>query len=422
MKKIIELMAPAGSYESLMAAIHAGADSVYFGVEQLNMRACSANNFSLDDLKKIASICKKNKVKSYLTLNTVLYDHDISLMKDICEAAKNAEIDAIIVSDMAAIQYARSLGLNVHISTQVNISNIESVKFYAQFSDVIVLARELTLKQIKNICEEIESYDIKGPSGELVKVEIFAHGALCVAISGKCYMSLATYNASANRGACLQNCRRAYRVIDEETGDELVIDNKYVMSPKDLCTIGFIDKLLDAGVSVLKIEGRGRKEDYVHVVIKSYKEAIDSYLSGAYNKEKITKWVKCLESVYNRGFWHGGYYLGKKLGEWSGDYGSQATKEKILVGKVKNYFMKSQVAHFILDGGSLKEGDEILVTGPTTGVVESRVSSIYKDENKVLSASKGDDITIPLPVKVRAGDKLYLLVQRANGKNSVLSR
>ncbi len=420
MFKPIELMAPVGSYESLMAAINAGTDSVYFGVEQLNMRACSANNFTLEDLKKIASICKKNGVKFYLTLNTVLYDHDISLMKDICKAAKNAEIDAVIVSDMAAIQYARSLGLKVHISTQVNISNIESVKFYAQFSDVVVLARELTLKQIKNICEEIKSYDIRGSSGDLVKVEIFVHGALCIAISGKCYMSLATYNASANRGACLQNCRRAYRVIDEETGDELVIDNKYVMSPKDLCTIGFIDKILDAGVSVLKIEGRGRKEDYVHVVVKSYREAINSYLLGTYNKEKIDRWTKDLESVYNRGFWQGGYYLGKKLGEWSGDYGSQSTKEKILVGKVKNYFMKSHVAYFNLNGGSLKEGDEILVTGPTTGVVESRVSSIYKDDNKIFFASKGTDVTVPLPIKVRAGDKLYILIQRANGKNSLL--
>lgn len=413
-------MAPVGSYESLMTSINARADSVYFGVEQLNMRACSANNFTLDDLKKIVSICKKNKVKSYLTLNTVLYDYDISLVKDICGAAKNAEIDAVIVSDMAAIQYARLLGLNVHISTQVNISNLETVKFYSQFADVIVLARELTLKQIKEICDGIKKENVRGPNGELVKIEIFAHGALCVAISGKCYMSLATYNASANRGACLQNCRRAYRIIDEETGDELVIDNKYVMSPKDLCTIGFIDKILDAGVSVLKIEGRGRKEDYVHVVIKSYREAIDSYNSGDYTKEKIEEWTKNLESVYNRGFWHGGYYLGKKLGEWSGDYGSQATKEKILVGKVKNYFMKPHVALFTLSGGSLKEGDEILVTGPTTGVIESRVSSIYKDENKIFSASKGAEITVPLVNKVRAGDKLYLLVQRTNGKNSLL--
>lgn len=415
-------MAPAGSYESLMAAINAGADSVYFGVEQLNMRACSANNFNLDDLKKIVSICKKNNVRSYLTLNTVLYDHDMSLMKNLCKAAKDAKIDAVIVSDMAVIQCAKSLGLKIHISTQVNISNIESVKFYAQFSDVVVLARELTLKQIKSICEEIKKNEIIGPSGELVKVEIFAHGALCVAISGKCYMSLATYNASANRGACLQNCRRAYRVIDEETGDELVIDNKYVMSPKDLCTIGFIDKILDAGVSVLKIEGRGRKEDYVHVVIKSYREAIDSYIAGTYNQEKIEKWIKDLESVYNRGFWQGGYYLGKKLGEWSGYYGSQATKEKLLVGKVKNYFVKPHVALFTLSGGTLKEGDEILVTGPTTGVIESCVSSIYKDKKKILSASKGTDVTVPISTKVRAGDKLYILTKRTNGKNSLLQR
>lgn len=420
MKKV-ELMAPAGSYESLMAAIDSGADSVYFGVEQLNMRACSANNFSIDDLKKIIEICKKNNVKPYLTVNTILYDHDLNLMKKICDAAKKFGITAIIASDVAAMSYARSIGIEVHLSTQANVSNLEAVKFYSQFADAIVLAREVTLKQIKEICEGIKKEDIRGPSRELVKIEIFAHGSLCVAISGKCYMSLATYNSSANRGACLQNCRRAYRVIDEETGDELVIDNKYVMSPSDLCTISFLDRILDSGVSILKIEGRGRKEDYVHAVVRAYREAIDSYFSGTYTQEKIKKWISELESVYNRGFWHGGYYLGKKLGEWSGDYGSQATREKILIGKVKNYYMNPKIVHLVLDCGPLNQGDKILIAGPTTGVVESDAFSIYKNEHAVASASKGSEVTLPLPMKVRAGDKIYVLADRKiNDKNSLL--
>ncbi|MBS3156354.1 U32 family peptidase [Candidatus Woesearchaeota archaeon] len=408
----VELMAPVGSYESLMAAIDSGADSVYFGVEQLNMRACSANNFNIDDLRKIIEICKKNNVKTYLTVNTILYDHDINLMKKICDAAKKFGITAIIASDVAAMFYARSIGIEVHLSTQANVSNLETVKFYSQFVDVIVLARELTLKQIKEICDGIKKDNIRGPDGELVKIEIFAHGALCVAISGKCYMSLATYNSSANRGACLQNCRRNYRVIDEETGDELVIDNKYVMSPKDLCTIGFIDKILEAGVSVLKIEGRGRKADYVHVVIKAYREAVDSYYEGSYNKEKIKKWVSELGTVYNRGFWHGGYYLGKKLGEWSGIYGSNSTKEKVFVGVVKNYFRKSNIGEFFLNGGQLHEGDELMIMGPTTGVMETKASCIYLDDKKVKAVSKGMKITMLVPDRIRTNDKLYVIVDK----------
>src|SRR3989344_8296374 len=331
MEKNIELMSTVGNYESLIAAINSGADSIYFGVEQLNMRAKSANNFTIKDIDKITKICKENKIECFLTLNTIMYNHDLNLMKKICNKAKKSNVNAIIASDVSAMMYANSIGLNVHCSTQTNVSNIESVKFYSKFVDVIVLARELTLMQTKDICNKIKKQNIKGPSGNPIRIEIFAHGALCVAISGKCYMSLAVYNASANRGACLQNCRRSYRVIDEETGDELVVNNKYVMSPKDLCTIGFIDKILDSGVSILKIEGRGRPPEYVYTVVKCYKEAIDSYYNKTYNQEKIDKWTKELESVFNRGFWHGGYYLGKKLGEWSGSYGSKAKKEKSFI-------------------------------------------------------------------------------------------
>lgn len=408
-------MAPVGSYESLMAAIKARADSVYFGIEQLNMRARSADNFSTKDLKKIAKICQKHNVKSYLTLNTIIYDEDMPLMKKICTAAKEARVTAIICMDIAALSYAHSIGLEVHMSTQANISNIEAVRFYAQFADVVVLARELTLKQIKKIVDEIKKQNITGPSGNLIQAEIFIHGALCVSISGKCYMSLATYNYSANRGACLQNCRRAYRVIDEETGDELKIENKYVMSPKDLCTIAFLDKILETGVSVLKIEGRGRSPEYVYATVKAYREAADSYFSGTYTQEKIDAWIKELEKVFNRGFWHGGYYLGKKLGEWSGVYGSKATLEKKYLGTAKNYFSKVNVGEFELETGELNVGDEILITGPTTGAVQTKVESIFIDKNSksvgVRNAKKGTKVTIPVPEKIRENDKLYILVK-----------
>ena len=405
-------MAPAGSYEALMAAIKAGANSVYFGIEQLNMRARSSNNFTLEDLKKIARICKENKITAYLTVNTILYDHDLTLMKKIVDAAKEAKIDAIIASDIAAIRYANSAGMPVHISTQANVCNIEAVKFFAKFADVIVLARELTLSQVKEICNEVKKQDILGFSGKSLRIEIFAHGALCVAVSGKCYMSLGVYNASANRGACLQNCRRSYRVIDEETGDELVLDNKYVMSPKDLCTIKFLDKILGAGVSVLKIEGRGRGPEYVYTVTKAYREAADSVLEGTYTKERIDSWMKQLGTVYNRGFWEGGYYLGKKLGEWSGSYGSKATKEKVYLGKVLNYYQKNNVGHFILEAGTLKVGDEIIITGPTTGIVEMKAGSIFVDDKKVVCGKKGEEITIPIVEHIRPNDKLFVMVQR----------
>src|SRR3989338_6232832 len=346
MQPRVEIMAPAGSYESLMAAVKAGADSVYFGVEQLNMRARAANNFTLKDMHKIAGICRENKLRAYLTVNTIMYDHDMALMRKICNAAKEAAITAVIASDISTIAYAHSIGLRVHCSTQMNIGNMEAVKFYAEYADVMIMARELTLSQVKHICEEIKKQNVIGPSGNLVEIEIFIHGALCVAVSGICYMSLATYNASANRGACLQNCRRAYRLIDDETGDELVVDNKYIMSPKDLCTIGFIDKILGSGVNVLKIEGRGRSPDYVYVVTKAYREAVDSFYKGTYTQHKIETWTKELETVYNRGFWHGGYYLGKKLGEWSGAYGSKARKEKEFVGIAKNYYNKAKTGEF----------------------------------------------------------------------------
>lgn len=418
MKNKVELMSPVGNYESLMAAIKLGADSVYFGVEQLNMRAKSANNFTIKDIDKIEKICKKNKIKCYLALNTIMYDHDLDLMKKICDKAKKTGINAVIASDVSAMMYANSIGLNVHCSTQANVSNIEAVKFYSKFVDIIVLARELTLGQIKEICKQIEEQNIKGPSGDLVKIEIFVHGALCVAISGKCYMSLATYNASANRGACLQNCRRAYKVIDEETGDELVIDNKYIMSPKDLCTIGFMDKILDSGVSVLKIEGRARSTEYIYIVTKVYKEAIKSYYEGNYTKEKIDLWIKELESVFNRGFWQGGYYLGKKLEEWSGTYGSKATTDKIFVGVAKNYFAKINVCEFFLQSGSIKLGDKIIITGNTTGVVEAKVESLRKNnsDSNVVFAQKGDYISIPLKERIRINDKLYVI--RNKNENS----
>ena len=365
-------------------------------------------------MKKIVEICQEKNVRTYLTLNTIMYDHDMNLMRKICDAAKESGLTAVICSDVGAMSYAHSIGLEIHISTQANVSNVETLKFYSQFADVVVLARELTIQQIRRVADQIKEQDIRGPKGELVEIEIFVHGALCVAVSGKCYMSLGTYNSSANRGACLQNCRRSYRVIDEETGDELVLDNKYIMSPKDLCTIGFVDKILEAGVRVLKIEGRGRAPDYVNTVVKSYKEAVESYLDGTYTKEKIDNWIKDLEKVYNRGFWHGGYYLGKKLGEWSGVYGSQAKKEKIFLGRAKHYFGKVKVGEFHMESGELKIGDEILITGPTTGVIETTVEGIFFEEKDVESVHKGQIFTIKLEDKVRNNDKLYKVVDSKN--------
>lgn len=446
MKRQIEIMAPAGSYEALQAAIKAGANSIYFGVGELNMRARSAS-FGLDDLSKVISICKENEVRSYLTLNTVMYDDNLEVMKKICDEAKQAGITAVIASDMAVIQYANSIDLEVHISTQTNVSNIEAVKFFAKYADVIVLARELSLEQIKFICDKIKEEKIVGPSGKLVEIELFAHGALCVSVSGKCYMSLAQYNFSANRGACLQACRRSYRVTDEETGDELKVENKFVMSPKDLCTIKFLDKILDSGVSVLKIEGRGRAPEYVYTTTKVYREAADAYLSGEFCnngkcsneerekkkeiQEKVDNWVKYLGSVFNRGFWHGGYYLGKKLGEWAGVYGSKATKEKVYLGYVKNYFQKVNVAEICLEAAEIKVGDGLVIIGPTSGVVKVEVNELRLSEGNVSveevkakdnktgesnagtkNVKKEVGITIPVTEKVRVNDKVYLWVNR----------
>lgn len=411
-QKRLEIMAPAGSYESLTTAINAGANSVYFGVEQLNMRARAANNFKLEDLAKIATMCKEKNVKTYLTLNTILYNHDIILMKKIVDEVKKAGITAIIASDISAISYANSVGVEVHISTQQNITNIEAVRFYATFADVVVLARELTLKQIKQIHQQIIDEDIRGPHGELVEIELFAHGALCVAISGKCYMSLATDNASANRGACVQNCRKKYRLVDDETGTELVVDNQYIMSPKDLCTISIIDKIVDAGVTVFKIEGRGRSADYVDTVIRTYREAIDAHMNGSSDKEKIATWTKQLETVYNRGLWHGGYYLGKKLGEWSGEYGNKATTENIFLGRVLKYFVKPSVGEFQIETGELKIGDNILITGPTTGVLKIKVETLIVDEQDVDSVKKGDIFTLVTSTRVRKNDKLFIVTKR----------
>jgi len=391
-----------------MTAINAGANSVYFGVEQLNMRSKSSNNFTLDDLRNIASICYENGVKSYLTLNTVMYDHDLSMMRKVIDAAKTSEVSAIIASDMAAISYARANDVEVHISTQLNVSNYEALKFYAQFADVVVLARELNMTQVKNIHKQIIAEDLRGPYGEPVKIEMFVHGALCMAISGKCYMSLHENNASANRGACQQTCRKAYVVTEKETGNQLEIDHEYIMSPKDLCTIGFLDKVIGAGVRVLKIEGRARSAEYVKRVVETYNEAVNAILDGTYSKDKIDQWESRLSEVFNRGFWDG-YYLGRKMGEWSKVYGSKATKRKVYVGKVTNYFGKLNVAEVQIEAAELHKGDSIVVMGPTTGVVEDVVKEIRVDLEETEKANKGVLCSLPID-KVRRGDKLYKMV------------
>ncbi|MBI5807173.1 MAG: U32 family peptidase [Ignavibacteriales bacterium] len=409
MKNKMELMSPVGSFESLMSAIKAGCDSVYFGVEQLNMRAVSSINFTLNDLKKISEIAKENKIKTYITLNTIVYDHDLSLMKEIINEAKANSIDAIIASDQAVLNYCRKIGMPAHISTQCNVTNIETVEFYSPFADVMVLSRELSLQQVASIVKEIERREITGPSGNLVKVEIFGHGALCMAVSGKCYLSLHTFNASANRGACFQNCRRTYIVTDKEDGYELEIDNEYIMSAKDLLTIDFLDKIIDAGVSVLKIEGRARSADYVYETTKCYREAIDSVYDKTYTIEKIEEWKNRLATVYNRGFWDG-YYLGRKLGEWSNQYGSSATKKKILLGSGRKYYDKIKVGEFIIESHSLKVGDEIIITGPTTGLVKTIVEEIRVDDKPIDEVTKGTIFSIKVPEKIRPSDKLYKLV------------
>ena len=409
MKRSIELMSPAGSYEALHAAIKAGCNSVYFGVEQLNMRARSANNFTLTDLNCIAETGRQHNIKTYLTLNTILYDHDIALMKSIVNEAKLAGITAIIASDHAVMNYAKKIGMPVHISTQANVSNIDTVEFYANFADVIVLARELSLKQVAAISREIKRRKITGPAGNLIELEIFAHGALCMAVSGKCYLSLHAHYASANRGACLQNCRRSYVVTDKEEGFELEVDNEYIMSAKDLCTIDFLDKILDAGVSVLKIEGRGRAADYVYTTTHCYNQDINSYLDKTYTREKVLQWKEELATVYNRGFWDG-YYLGRKMGEWCDETGSKSSKRKIYIAKGVKYFDKARVAEFVCESYSLAVNDEIIVTGPTTGYLQMKVNELRVDDKPVEQARKGETFTMAVHEKVRPSDKLYKLV------------
>ncbi|MBS9774312.1 MAG: U32 family peptidase [Tenacibaculum sp.] len=406
----IELMAPAGNFESLQAALESGCNSVYFGVEQLNMRARASINFTLDDLEEISRRCKERNVRTYLTLNTIIYDHDLSIIKTLIKRAKKADITAVIAMDQAVISVARAEGMEVHISTQINVTNIETVKFYAMFADTIVLSRELSLRQVKKITEQIEKHEIKGPSGRLVEIEIFGHGALCMAVSGKCYMSLHSHNSSANRGACKQNCRKKYTVIDQESGFEMELDNEYIMSPKDLCTIDILDQVADAGIKVLKIEGRGRAPEYVAKVIKCYRDAIDSIYNGTYDKEKVIGWMKELEKVYNRGFWNG-YYLGQKLGEWSKEPGSHATQKKVYIGKGVHYFPKAEIGEFKIEAYDLNVGDTILVTGPTTGAKEMELKNMYVNDKPSEKAKKGDEITLKLDFRIRPSDKLYKIVK-----------
>ena len=408
-RKDFEIMAPVGSRESLAAAIHAGANSVYFGIGKLNMRAHSANAFGIDDLKEIASICHENGLKSYLTVNTIIYGEDIETMHEIVDAAKEAKISAVIASDVAVMTYCRKIGQEVHLSTQLNISNIEALKFYAQFADVVVLARELNMWQVKAIYDQIVEEHICGPSGNLIRIEMFCHGALCMAISGKCYLSLNNANRSANRGDCIQLCRRGYEVRDIETGTELNIDNKYIMSPKDLKTIRFIDIMMNPGVRVFKIEGRARGPEYVHTVVKAYNEAINSVLDNTFTEDKKDKWDEELKTVFNRGFWDG-YYQGQKLGEWCDVYGSKATERKVYVGKAVKYFSKIGVAEFVIESNELNVGDKILITGTTTGVIEEVVDEIRFDLEPVNCAVKGQHISFRVPGKVRPNDKLYKLV------------
>jgi U32 family peptidase len=405
----IEIMAPVGSFESLAAAIDAGADSVYFGIEKLNMRSRSAANFTTDDLRKIVAICNEHGVKSYLTVNTVIYNDDLSLMREIVDTAKEVGVSAIIACDVAVMTYANQVGVEVHLSTQLNIANAEALRFYAQFADVAVLARELNLDQVADIYKKICEEPILGKSGKPIRIEMFCHGALCMAVSGKCYLSLHEHNASANRGACMQVCRRAYTVKDRESDIELDIENQYIMSPKDLKTIHFLNKMLDSGVRVFKIEGRARGPEYVSTVVRCYNEAIDSYLEGTFTDEKIAAWNERLARVFNRGFWNG-YYLGQRLGEWSSHYGSQATLRKVYVGKCTNYFAKLGVAEFLVEAQPISVGDEYLVTGTTTGAYEDVVKEIRVDLQSVQTAEKGVYFSIKTEKTVRRNDKLYKLV------------
>ncbi len=402
----IEIMAPAGSYESLMAAIQGGADSVYFGVGQLNMRAASSVNFTLDDLRNIVSICNENNIKSYLTLNVVVYDNETEESHRIIDAAAAAGVSAVIASDMSVINYAFNAGMEVHLSTQLNITNIDALKFYSSWADVVVLARELSLDQVKHISDQISGRNILGPRGKPVRIEMFVHGALCMAISGKCYLSLHENNMSANRGQCHQTCRKAYIVTEKESGYQLAIDNEYIMSPKDLCTIGFTDKLIESGVKVFKIEGRARSPEYVKIVASCYDEAVKAVIDGTYGQEKIEVWKSRLASVFNRGFWDG-YYLGQKLGEWNSRYGSSATRKKVYLGKVTNFFSRLNVAEVKLENGEMERGETILITGPTTGVIELSVGEIRVDLKETEKAGKGELCSIRVPDIVRRSDKIY---------------
>ena len=407
----IELMAPAGDFTAMQAALDNGADSIYFGVEQLNMRARASMNFTIDDLPEISRRCSEKGVRTYLTLNTIIYDHDLSIIKTLLDKAKAANLTAVIAMDQAVISYARQIGMEVHISTQINITNIETVKFYALFADTMVMSRELSITQIKKICDQIIKDDVRGPSGNLVEIEIFGHGALCMAVSGKCYLSLHSANSSANRGACKQNCRKKYTVIDQETGFEIELDNEYMMSPKDLCTISFLDQIIDSGVKVLKIEGRGRAPEYVATVVKAYREALDSIAEKTFSQEKVTEWMSRLETVYNRGFWSG-YYLGQELGEWSDNSGSSATQKKVYIGKGRHFYPKSNVAEFLIEAYDLTVGDKVLIQGPTTGSQEMIVETMQVDEKpEANKASKSDVITFKTDFRVRPSDRLYKIVQ-----------
>lgn len=404
-----EILAPVGSHEALSAALKAGCDAVYFGVEQLNMRARSSTNFSTEDLADIVTKCNAHNVRSYLTINTVLYDHDIALMHRIVDKARLCGVTAIIAADHAVMAYARKAGVPVHVSTQANITNIDTVEFYAAFADTMVLSRELSLRQVESIVKAIARRDIRGPSDKLIKIEIFAHGALCMAVSGKCYLSLHSHNASANRGACIQNCRKPYIVTDKEEGVELEIDNEYIMSAKDLCTIGFLDKVVASGVAILKIEGRGRAADYVYTTTACYREAVEAIAEGNYNSDRIEQWNARLATVFNRGFWDG-YYLGRRMGEWNDSHGSKATRRKVLVGRGVNYFSNIGVAEFVLDSNALALGDKLLITGPTTGVVMTDVTELRVDGQNVDAVAKGSRFSLPVPETVRSSDKLFKLL------------
>jgi len=411
--KKIELLSPVGSFDCLQAAIKAGADAIYFGVEQLNMRTRSSGSFSIADIKEVSAICKLANIQSCITLNTVMYEHDMQLLQNILKEVKKQGIDAVIASDFAVIEYCNQLNIPLHISTQANISNIEAVQFYARFSDVVVLARELTLKQVEHISKEIIRKKIKGVSGELIKIEIFVHGALCMAISGKCYLSLHAQNASANRGACVQNCRRPYKVIDTETNEALLVDNEYIMSPKDLCSINILNQVIKSGVNVLKIEGRSKGADYVFVVTQCYREALEAIKNNNYTQEKINDWMKRLSTVYNRGFWEG-YYLGRKMGEWTTQPGSAATQKKIYVGKGSRYYPKIAVGEFVIESGNIKNGDLLMISGPTIGFVQEKIENLTVNGVVADIAVKGDKITFPISTKVSALDKLYKIVETLN--------